>query len=47
MRIKNYDIVTFTVYSFKKIQKKKLQNLKSHSDKYFNLIRQMITRTVL
>ena len=48
--IENYEIVIFTVYSFKKkpkIQKKKIQNLNSHRDKYFDLIRQMITRTVL
>ena len=47
IRIENYDIVTFTVYSLKKIQKMKLQNLNLQSDKYFDLIRQMITRTVL
>ena len=37
IRIENYEIVTFTVYSLKKkpkIQKKKIQNLNSYRDKY-------------
>ena len=51
IRIENYDIVTFTVYSFKKTQNPKKETSKFkltyRSEKYFDLIRQMITRTVL